>query len=207
MRTSRLAIGLVVAAAAVASAGLSGWLPRVSAAEPHVSITEFAFTPATITVVAGSTVTWSNDGTTSHTATADDGSFDSGPLDPGNQFANLFAQAGTYTYHCAIHSSMHGTVVVTAAPATEHPSGTPSPTPPSGTLPPGFSPNSGQTPPPIAPSAVASPGGTTFATPNESGASGSQASIDTSVVLLAVGLLVAAGLAGAALVARGRRRR
>jgi plastocyanin len=206
MRKRELAIGVGLGAAAVLGALGVGLVP-VSAAEPHVSITEFAFAPASITVVAGSTVTWSNDGTTSHTVTADDGSFASGPLDPGNQFANLFAQAGTYTYHCAIHSSMHGTVVVTAAPATTRPSGPASPTPPPGTLPLGFSPNSGQTPPPLAPGAVASPGGTTFATPNGNGATGSQASIGTNIVLLAVGLLVAAGLAGAALIARGRRRR
>lgn len=89
-----------------------------------------AFVNSTVTVRAGGTVTWThNDGTTQHTVTADDGSFDSspncaptvGPLPPtgdcltqGETFSTTFATPGTYTYHCKVHSGMTGTVEVVA---------------------------------------------------------------------------------------------
>jgi plastocyanin len=50
-----------------------------------------------------------------HTATADDGSFDTGPLEEGKLKSETFKRAGTFTYHCAIHPSMHGTVEVVEA--------------------------------------------------------------------------------------------
>jgi plastocyanin len=77
-----------------------------------VTISGFAFGPASISVAAGSTVTWTNQDGTAHTVTADDGSFDSGSLAPGATFSQTFDTPGTYTYHCAIHSSMTGTVTV-----------------------------------------------------------------------------------------------
>jgi plastocyanin len=80
-----------------------------------VTIANFAFGPASISVPVGSTVTWTNQDSTNHTVTADDGSFDSGPLAPGATFSQTFDTAGTFTYHCAIHSSMKGTITVTAA--------------------------------------------------------------------------------------------
>jgi plastocyanin len=49
----------------------------------------------------------------SHTITADNGSWDSGSLGKGQSFSQVFTQAGTFTYHCAVHPSMKGTVVVT----------------------------------------------------------------------------------------------
>ncbi|HEY2916191.1 MAG TPA: cupredoxin family copper-binding protein [Candidatus Limnocylindrales bacterium] len=78
-----------------------------------VAIVDFAFNPTTITVKAGDTVTWTNTGSTAHTVTADDGSFDSGNLNGGATFNHTFATAGTFTYHCSIHSSMKATVTVT----------------------------------------------------------------------------------------------
>ncbi|MPV87830.1 cupredoxin domain-containing protein [Georgenia ruanii] len=76
-----------------------------------VQIKNFAFAPASQTVAAGQTVTWTNDDSTDHTVTADDNSFDSGRLAPGKTFTHTFATAGTYAYHCAIHPNMTGTVV------------------------------------------------------------------------------------------------
>ena len=77
-----------------------------------VSIAGFAFAPTTITVAAGSTVTWTNKDTAGHIVAADDGSFKSAKLGGGATFSQTFAKAGTFTYHCAIHSSMTGTVTV-----------------------------------------------------------------------------------------------
>lgn len=125
---------------------LAGWLtasPRsASAADQAVTIVDFAFQPATVTITAGEIVTWTNRGTVDHTVTSDDGTtMVSGPLTPGSSFANLFGVPGTYRYHCAIHSQMHGAVVVEPAPPTATPNGPPTSSPPPGTLPPGFSPN------------------------------------------------------------------
>jgi plastocyanin len=73
----------------------------------------FAFHPDTIKVSAGQKITWTNDDSTAHTVTADDGSFDSGSVADGKSFSFTFAKAGTFKYHCSIHSSMLGTVDVT----------------------------------------------------------------------------------------------
>jgi plastocyanin len=77
-----------------------------------VSIKDFAYSPAGATVTAGSKVTWTNNDTTAHTVTFDDGSGDSGNVAPGSTFDQTFATAGTFAYHCTIHSQMHGTVTV-----------------------------------------------------------------------------------------------
>jgi plastocyanin len=77
-----------------------------------VTIANFAFAPQSITVAPGQTVTWMNKDSTTHTVTEDKGAWDSKNLAVGATFQQKFDQAGTFTYHCAIHSSMHGTVVV-----------------------------------------------------------------------------------------------
>jgi len=78
-----------------------------------VEIKDTAFNPTTITVKAGDKVTWTNNDSFAHTVTLDDNSVDSGNLAGGATFDNTFATAGTFAYHCKIHSSMHGTVTVT----------------------------------------------------------------------------------------------
>jgi predicted lipoprotein with Yx(FWY)xxD motif/plastocyanin len=77
-----------------------------------VTIANFAFDAPSVTIAVGSTVTWTNNDSVAHTATADDGSFDSGNLDAGKTFSFTFTKAGTFTYHCAIHPNMTGTIVV-----------------------------------------------------------------------------------------------
>jgi plastocyanin len=84
-----------------------------SSAGTEVSIANFAFSPDTLTVKAGTTVMWTNHDTTAHTVTADDKSFDSGNLQPGQSFSFMFTQAGTFSYHCSIHPNMKATIVVT----------------------------------------------------------------------------------------------
>ena len=78
-----------------------------------VTIHDFAFTPATITVRAGTTVTWTNNDSLDHTVTGDAGGFGSSPLGTKATFASTFTTPGTYSYHCSIHPFMHGSVVVT----------------------------------------------------------------------------------------------
>ncbi len=75
-------------------------------------IENFAFEPKQITAKVGETVSWKNDDGATHTVTADDGSFDSGSLASDQTFSQTFDTAGTFKYHCAIHSSMIATVVV-----------------------------------------------------------------------------------------------
>ena len=76
-----------------------------------VTIKDFEFTPATVTIKVGDTVTWTNNGPSTHTVTADDGSFASGNLG-GDTFSHTFQNAGTFTYHCAISRFMTGAVIV-----------------------------------------------------------------------------------------------
>jgi LPXTG-motif cell wall-anchored protein len=87
----------------------------VAAASGSVAIADFNFAPATITVSQGDTVTWVNNGPTAHTATASDGSFDTGLLQKGQSGSHTFDQAGTFAYICTPHPFMKGTVVVEAA--------------------------------------------------------------------------------------------
>jgi plastocyanin len=63
-------------------------------------------------VQAGGKVTWQNQDTAPHTATADDGSFDTGTIEKGKLGSATFKEAGTFTYFCEIHPTMHGTVEV-----------------------------------------------------------------------------------------------
>ncbi len=120
-----------------------------AAGDPSDTISDYQFSPASLTVNAGDTVTWTNAGPTEHTATARNGSFDTGLLKKGQSASHTFTQPGTYAYICTIHPFMHGTIVVLAAstttPSTSTPSGsngsgttaatTTSPTDTSGALP------------------------------------------------------------------------
>ena len=112
MGRRRARIGLGLAIALVAAWGVAG---TATAADQAVTIAGFAFGPETITVTAGDTVTWSNSDTVGHTATAGDGSFDTGTISGGASASVTFDTAGTYAYACTIHPTMTGTVVVEAA--------------------------------------------------------------------------------------------
>lgn len=106
--------GLLAFAFAVVGSGHDA-----SAANASVNISGFAFVPASVTVSVGDTVTWTNSDTAPHTATSDTaGVFGSPTLNQGGTFSHTFTTAGTFAYHCNIHPSMTGTVVVTGAAAT-----------------------------------------------------------------------------------------
>ena len=83
-----------------------------------VSVIDNSFSPREVEIEAGGTVEWTNDGDAPHTVTADDGSFDSGTMDPGSSYSQTFDQSGRYQYYCQFHGSaggngMAGVVVVT----------------------------------------------------------------------------------------------
>jgi plastocyanin len=88
-------------------------VPAASAQDDMtVSIQDFFFDSGQLTVAPGTTVTWVNKGQAPHTTTADDGTWDSGTLQPGEDFSFTFDQPGTYTYHCSIHPDMTASVKV-----------------------------------------------------------------------------------------------
>jgi plastocyanin len=71
----------------------------------------FGFSPETLTIRPGTTVTWKNMSSVPHTITSDDGqTFDSGNIAPGGTFSFKFTVAGSYPYHCNIHPYMRATV-------------------------------------------------------------------------------------------------
>jgi plastocyanin len=79
---------------------------------PQVTIDNFSFSPATLTVPRGTTVTWTNQDDMVHTVTAADRAFSSTGLEAGDTYAHTFTAPGTYTYFCALHPRMTATVIV-----------------------------------------------------------------------------------------------
>lgn len=88
-----------------------------AAAQPAsaVSIVDFAFNPATVTVPVGGRVTWTNTGQRPHTTTSTGGVWNSGQLTSGQSFSFTFNQPGSFAYQCTIHPQMRGTVNVQGA--------------------------------------------------------------------------------------------
>src|SRR5271157_2629802 len=117
-----LAVGALLLAGCSASrpaAGTSTPTASVSVTAPaapvsgnQVNIDGFAFVPATLTISAGTTVTWTNRDEEPHTVAASDGSFHSPGMGTGATYSHTFAAPGTFEYVCSIHPMMHGTVVV-----------------------------------------------------------------------------------------------
>jgi plastocyanin len=78
-----------------------------------VTINNYTFAPAKLSIHAGDKVTWTNQDSTPHTATALDGkNFDSGTIDPNTSWSFVFSKPGVYKYRCAIHPDMQGEVDV-----------------------------------------------------------------------------------------------
>ncbi len=78
----------------------------------EVAIENFAFNPATVEISVGDTVMWTNFDSAPHTATGNEGEFDSGTLQTDQSFSFTFEEAGDFDYICTIHPSMEGVVVV-----------------------------------------------------------------------------------------------
>jgi plastocyanin len=93
-------------------------LAAVVAIAPHnpiVSIDQFTFKPAVVTIRAGESVRFVNRDEEAHTVSARDQSFDSGGLDMDGSWTHRFTKPGTYRYFCALHPYMQGTIVVVPA--------------------------------------------------------------------------------------------
>jgi plastocyanin len=86
-----------------------------ASASATVTMGDLFFSPSSVTVAVGDTVTWHNTGQAPHNATADDGSFKTQDLNNGQSASHTFTQAGTFSYICTIHPNMKGTVRVLAA--------------------------------------------------------------------------------------------
>jgi plastocyanin len=85
---------------------------QAQAATAEVKIDNFSFGPATVTVPAGTTVTWTNRDDIPHTVVSDDKVFKSKVMDTDEKFSFTFAKPGTYSYFCSVHPKMTGKVVV-----------------------------------------------------------------------------------------------
>jgi plastocyanin len=119
-------IGLALGAVGV-SAVLATAVPELTAAgeavaaatnTATVNIDNFAFAPATLTVTAGTTVTWKNEDDSPHRIGDKDGTFKSAALDTDDTFSHTFAAPGEYPYICTIHPYMVGKIVVKPAAKT-----------------------------------------------------------------------------------------
>jgi plastocyanin len=75
-------------------------------------IQDFLFRPARLDIPAGTTIVWTNNGQVVHTVSAQDGSFESGPIEPGVQRSITFSRPGTFAFHCTPHPFMRGVIVV-----------------------------------------------------------------------------------------------
>ena len=107
---ARIALALSLCAISFASAPFV--LGATPSQGPEVEIKNFDFGPMSLTVKAGTTVTWKNLDGEPHTVVSEDGLFRSGALDEGDTFAYTFDKPGTYKYDCSIHPQMHGTIIV-----------------------------------------------------------------------------------------------
>ena len=103
----------VLSVAASLSPNPRGAAAEAATAARSVKISNFAFGPTTLTVPAGTSVTWTNTDDDAHSVVADSKAFRSAPLDTGDHYSFTFATPGTYAYHCGLHPQMHGKVVVT----------------------------------------------------------------------------------------------
>ena len=108
------AVALLLAGCGGSGASSSSSATAASSATPKaVTIKDYTFKPAKITVPAGTTVDFSNEDSTAHTATStESGVFESGAIQPGKSGSVTLKKAGTFTYYCAFHPFMKGTIVV-----------------------------------------------------------------------------------------------
>lgn len=93
-------------------AGFSARAQQPQQPSEHVKIDNFSFAPATITVPAGTTLTWTNRDDIPHTVVDDKKEFKSKVLDTNDEFSYTFTKSGTYSYFCSLHPKMTGKVVV-----------------------------------------------------------------------------------------------
>jgi plastocyanin len=101
-----------MALAAVATVALAAGGASLAAPDASVTVKDFNFHPAAITVPVGTTVVWKNLDGEPHTVTSVDGTFRSEALDQGDSYKFKFSKPGVYRYRCTIHPRMKGAVTV-----------------------------------------------------------------------------------------------
>lgn len=106
------ALALLCGGAALTIAACSPNAAQAQAGSVTIPIKNFAYMPMTVTVAAGSTVTWKNLDGEPHTVTSTDGLFRSGALDQDESFSFKFTKPGVYKYICSIHPKMRAEIVV-----------------------------------------------------------------------------------------------
>jgi plastocyanin len=102
-----VSIGLALALLFAVEKSMAAGAPSV-----EVKIDNFSFTPSTLTVKAGTQITWTNADDIPHTVVSEDQSFKSKVLDTDEKFTFVASKPGTYSYFCSIHPKMTGRVVV-----------------------------------------------------------------------------------------------
>ena len=113
MSIASLALAVFIAGALQAAKTVKAESQAAQASTAEVKIDNFSFGPATVTVPAGSTVTWTNNDDVPHVVTSDDNKmFKSKALDTDDHFSFTFTKPGTYNYYCAIHPKMTAKIVV-----------------------------------------------------------------------------------------------
>ncbi len=116
MRSWKVALGVSTIFLLSAVAGLAPSLGEPEPAAEHVHIDDFAFVPDDLIIRPGETVDWHNHDTAAHTATADNGDWDTGSITNGETGSRTFADSGTWSYHCAFHPDMEADLVVNLLP-------------------------------------------------------------------------------------------
>ncbi len=86
--------------------------PKATEGSGPVAIKDFLYKPENVTVSAGDSISFTNEDSANHTATANDGSFDTGTLEQGDSKSLTFDEPGTYAYICSFHPFMTGEVTV-----------------------------------------------------------------------------------------------
>jgi plastocyanin len=87
--------------------------PSATGASAEISIKGFAFEPSTVNIKKGTEVTWTNEDSATHIIVSDTGNdLNSDAISQGETYVHTFSNSGTYNYHCSIHPSMKGTIIV-----------------------------------------------------------------------------------------------
>jgi plastocyanin len=106
-------LGTALALGAAATPSLAGNTSDKPASTAEIKIDNFSFGPATVTIPAGTTITWTNNDDVPHVVSSDDNKmFKSKALDTDDRFSFTFTKPGTYNYYCAIHPKMVAKIVV-----------------------------------------------------------------------------------------------
>lgn len=116
-------------------------LPPLGSPTADIEMQDYLFAPAEIVISTGETVRWTNRGQAPHSATADDGSIDTGQIAAGESVARSFTEAGSFTYFCTVHPTMRGTIMVGSGTTSSMPPTTPAPSPSTSTATPSADPS------------------------------------------------------------------